>query len=222
LLAITTIVFTFAFRDGKHPRIFFSQKTVMPINYHEPELVILEGIGEAQRGGTRITQRELASRAGMSLGMTNALLRQFAEQGWVKLTKLSTRSVVYALTPDGMAEIARRTAGFFQRATRNTELYRGRLEAFIESAKGSGGSTLVLAGSSDLEFLLEYLCDRHGLVFVKSLDTERAFSLARRPGVVLLLGDGEVFPQEETSRRVRDIAMGAAETFDQFHDKGTR
>ena len=111
----------------------------MTTNYHEPELAILEGINEAQKGGIRITQRELASRAGMSLGMTNALLRQFAERGWVKLTKLSTRSVVYALTPDGIAEIARRTAGFFQRATRNTELYRGRLEAFIESARESGG-----------------------------------------------------------------------------------
>jgi DNA-binding MarR family transcriptional regulator len=176
--------------------------------YSEPELAILEGIGEAERGGSRITQRELARKAGLSLGMTNALLRQFAERGWVKLTKLSTRSVVYALTPDGISEIARRTAGFFQRASRNSELYRDRLEAYIVEAKVSGASTLVLAGSSDLEFLLEYLCDRHGLVFVKSADPERARSLGQKRGVVLVFGDGPAATEAELFPKVREIALG--------------
>jgi DNA-binding MarR family transcriptional regulator len=178
------------------------------ITYNEPELAILEGIGEAEKGGSRITQRELASKAGLSLGMTNALLRQFAERGWVKLTKLSTRSVIYALTPDGLAEIARRTAGFFYRASRNTERYRDRLEAFILEAKASGISTLVLAGSSELDFLLEYLCERHGLVFVKSADPERARSLGQKPGVALLFGDS-LESEQGGVVRVREIAMGA-------------
>jgi DNA-binding MarR family transcriptional regulator len=159
------------------------------ISHTEPELAILEGIGEAEQGGLRVTQRELARKAGLSLGMTNALLRQFAERGWVKLTKLSTRSVVYALTPDGVAEIAHRTAGYFRRASRNSERYRDRLEAYIMGAKESGASTVVLAGSSDLEFLLEYLCERHGLVFVKSADLERARTLGRKPGVVIVLAE---------------------------------
>lgn len=152
----------------------------------EPELAILESIGEAEQEGSRITQRELASKAGLSLGMTNALLKQFAERGWIKLTKLSTRSVVYAITPAGLAEVARRTAGFFSRASRNSDRYRGRLEAFILDAKAEGVSTLVLAGSSELDFLLEYLCDRHGLVFVKSADLERARALGRRPSVAVI------------------------------------
>ncbi len=160
----------------------------------EPELRILEGIGMAEQGGSRITQRELASKAGLSLGMTNALLRQFADRGWVKLTKLSTRSVVYALTPDGVAEIARRTAGYFQRAAKNTELFRARLETYIIRTKAEGASTLVLSGGSDLEFLLEYLCERHGLVFVKSSDLEKARSLSRRPGVALVLAEREKAP----------------------------
>jgi DNA-binding MarR family transcriptional regulator len=158
-------------------------------SYNEPELAILEGIGEAEKEGFRITQRELASRAGLSLGMTNALLRQFAQRGWIKLTKLSTRSVVYAITPAGLAEIARRTAGFFYRASRNSEKYRGRLEAFILEAKAAGVSTIVLAGASELDFLLEYLCERHGLVFVKSADPERACALGRRSNVTVIYAD---------------------------------
>jgi len=180
------------------------------ISHIEPELAILERIGEAEQGGLRVTQRELASKAGLSLGMTNALLRQFAERGWVKLTKLSTRSVVYALTPDGMAEIARRTAGYFRRASRNSERYRDRLEAYILGAKESGASTVVLAGSSELEFLLEYLCERHGLVFVKSADLERARTLGKRRGVVLLLGDEAEPVADERCVRISEAAIRAA------------
>jgi DNA-binding MarR family transcriptional regulator len=157
--------------------------------YNEPELAILEGIGEAEREGHRITQRDLAGRAGLSLGMTNSLLRQFAERGWVKLTKLSTRSVVYALTPEGMSEIGRRTAGFFRRASRNSERYRARLEAFVADAKNAGASTLVLAGTSDLDFIVEYLCELHGIVCVKSSDLERVHAFARRPSVAVLYAD---------------------------------
>jgi hypothetical protein len=187
---------------------------------NEPELAILESIGEAEQGGSRITQRELASKAGLSLGMTNALLRQFAERGWVKLTKLSTRSVVYALTPDGMSEIALRTAGFFKRASQNTELYRVRLESFVVAAKSSGVSTLVLAGSSDLDFLLEYLCERHGLVFVKSADPERARSLGKKSGVALLFGDGPVSGDGGQYSRVREIVLGAAPRGDSYPKGG--
>ncbi len=53
---------------------------------NDTELSLIESLGEAQCTQARITQRELASRTGLSLGMTNALLRRFAEKGWVKLT----------------------------------------------------------------------------------------------------------------------------------------
>lgn len=176
----------------------------------EPELAILEGIGEAEQGGLRVTQRQLANKAGLSLGMTNALLKQFTERGWVKLTKLSTRSVVYALTPEGIAEIARRTASFFRRASRNSERYRERLESFILGAKDSGASTVVLAGASELEFLVEYLCERHGMVFVKSADPERVRALGKKRGVVVLLGDGAESAADERCIRISEAAMHAA------------
>ena len=176
------------------------------MSYNEPELAILEGIGEAERGGSRITQRELARKAGLSLGMTNALLRQFADRGWVKLTKLSTRSVIYALTPEGIAEIARRTAGFFNRASRNTERYRDRLEAYVLGAKRDGVMTLVLVGASEVEFLLEYLCERHGLVFVVSLDQERAEALAKRPGVALIYAESLPAADREASSKLSRAA----------------
>jgi len=171
---------------------------------NESELFLMESLGEAERAQARITQRELASRTGLSLGMTNALLRRFAERGWVKLTRLSAKSVHYALTPEGMSEVARRTAGYFRRAARSAEQYRARLEQFVMRAKRDGARTLVLAGASELDFLLEFACDRHGLVFVRTADLERARAMGARPGVVILYAestDGVQMGQNAASLR---------------------
>jgi DNA-binding MarR family transcriptional regulator len=156
---------------------------------NESELYLMESLGEAERAKARITQRELASRSGLSLGMTNALLRRFAEKGWVKLTRLSAKSVHYALTTEGMGEVARRTARYFRRAARNADQYRLRIEQFVLGAKRDGASTLILAGTSELDFILEYICERHGVVFVRTADLERARAMNRRPGVVLLYAE---------------------------------
>jgi DNA-binding MarR family transcriptional regulator len=156
---------------------------------NDTELFLMESLGEAERTQARITQRELATRAGLSLGMTNALLRRFAEKGWVKLTRLSTKSIHYAMTPEGVGEVARRTAGYFRRAARNADQYRTRIEQFVIKARADGASTLVLAGASELDFLLEFICERHGMVFVRTADLERAHAMSGRPGVVLLYAE---------------------------------
>jgi DNA-binding MarR family transcriptional regulator len=171
------------------------------------ELNVLQSIYEAELGSSKLTQREVARSASLSLGMTNALLRRLAERGWIKLTRASTRSVSYALTPEGVKEVARRTARFFRRAAQNADLYRERLERFLIATKQEGASTVVLSGESEMDFILDYLCERHGLVFVKSADPERARSLARRAGVVLLVS--ELSDDGDGAIRLADILASA-------------
>jgi DNA-binding MarR family transcriptional regulator len=178
--------------------------------FNDTELSVLTTIREAEAGETRLTQRELAGRAGVSLGMANILLRRLAERGWVKLTRLSSKSVRYALTPSGVGELARRTAGYFNHASKSAELYRDRLEAFVVNAKRDGSETIVLFGSSEVEFLLAYVCERHDLVFVRSSDLEKAQALGRKPGVLLLFasrpeGEGDDRPS------LSDIIVGSSE-----------
>jgi hypothetical protein len=140
--------------------------------------------------------------------MINRLLRKFAERGWIKLTRLSPKTVRYALTSSGLSELARRTAGYFSHATRSAELYRERLEAFAKKAKRGGATTVVLFGSSDVEFLLAYVCERHGLVFVKGSDLEKAQALARRSGGILLLAENEVIhPAPESGGAEESLAL---------------
>ena len=164
----------------------------------DTELALLEKLHALERSPARITQRALASATGLSLGMTNALVRRFEERGWVRVTRRSTKSVEYAVSPAGLEEISRRAAGYFQQATRSAETYRAKIESFVGNAKDEGATTIVLSGQSDIDYVIESICDRYGIAFVKSADPDRASSLARKPGVVLLysaqpnsgMGDG--------------------------------
>ena len=80
-------------------------------------------------------------------------------------------------------------ANVAERASRSAELYRDRLESFAIEAKRGGAETVVLVGSSEIEFLLAYVCERHGLIFVRSADPEKSRSMGRKEGVVLLLSE---------------------------------
>jgi DNA-binding MarR family transcriptional regulator len=180
------------------------------MNKIDTELSLLESIAAADIGSASLTQRNIAQSAGLSLGMTNALVKRLADRGWLKLTRISTRTIRYALTPEGVAEIARRTAGYFRRSAKNAELYRERLEIFVLSELRKGISTLVLVGSSELDFLLEYVCERHGLVFLRSADFEKASILARRPGILLVTASKETGIGEGAAQalRLEDIFTG--------------
>ena len=159
------------------------------VAFNDSELSVLQTIRESEASPQRLTQRELARRTGISLGMVNILLRRLAGRGWVMLTRVSAKTVCYALTAAGVAELTRRTAGYFQRASRNVEQYRDRLESFAIEAKRKGAGTVVLLGTSEIEFLLDYVCERHGLIFVRTADPEKSRSLGRKEGVVLLIAE---------------------------------
>jgi len=166
------------------------------MDHKEPELSIMEAIYRSANRLDRITQRDLARDVGLSLGMTNAVVRSLVARGWVRLEKNSTRGVTYCLTAKGVAEVTLRTARSIRGASQGVGLYRKKLEDFVISAKNSGIETVVLSGESAVDLILEYLCERYGLVLVKSVDPERAVSLGRRPHVALLIsehGDSAAF-----------------------------
>lgn len=158
----------------------------------DTELALLERVREAEKGEERLTQRGLAQATGLSLGMTNALVRKLADRGWLKLTRLNAKSFRYALTPEGVNEVARRTVGYFRRASSNASQYRERIENIILGAKARGFSSLILVGSSDIDFLLEWSCERHGLVYLKCAEAERARRLAESGSSLIVWAEGAV------------------------------
>ena len=125
------------------------------------ELAVLRLLHEKET----VPQRDIARHTGMSLGLTNAVLKRLARKGYVTMRKATGRNMAYAVTPDGVNEIAKRTYRYFRRTMSHVAEYKERIDQLVAGAAAGGYHTLVLIGKSDLDFLVEHACAREGLTF---------------------------------------------------------
>ena len=135
----------------------------------ERELDILQNISESAK---QIHQRDLAEIIGLSLGMTNAILKRLVQKGWLKVKKINNRNIQYIVSPQGMEEIARRSFRYFKRTIKNVVYYKEVLDQFAREVRTKGFDAIVLVGASDLDFVIEHVCQKNKLGF-KKVDSER-------------------------------------------------
>ena len=94
----------------------------------EESLMLLRTISE----NPQITQRELSSRLGLSLGKVNFLMKSLIEKGFIKANNFKNCqnkiAYLYLLTPRGIEEKAKITYHFLRRKTEEYE----RLEKEIQ------------------------------------------------------------------------------------------
>ncbi len=107
----------------------------------------------------------MAEAVGLLLGMTNLLLKQLAEKGWMMIRKANARNVQYVLTPEGLKELSRRSSRYLKKTIRSVADCRLQLEGLVVKVKRDAFPGLVLVGASDVDFVLEFLCQKHALPF---------------------------------------------------------
>jgi DNA-binding MarR family transcriptional regulator len=173
---------------------------------------------EALEREATITQRTLASRLGMALGLTNLYLRRLVRKGYVKCATASPNRLVYSLTPKGMMRKARLTYEFmkysldFYRDARQ-HLRRSLVDAVAERKRiaiyGTGDAAelvfllvremglelvAVFDANGDGTFLglpVQSIADHHGVVY----DVLVVAILERPAGTVKLLAKMDVAPE---------------------------
>jgi len=117
---------------------------------HERDLEILTAIEE----GGPLTQRALAQRLGVALGLTNLYLKRLAKKGAIKIVefprKPATRKRLrYLLTPTGMAEKTRLT---YEHMAYSLHLYRRARQALREALgrlQDGGAKRIALYGTGE-------------------------------------------------------------------------
>src|SRR5262249_47566139 len=67
---------------------------------------------EAVEKDARVTQRTLASKLGIALGLTNIYLKRLVRKGYIKCVNVQSNRISYLITPRGIAEKARLTYEF--------------------------------------------------------------------------------------------------------------
>ena len=135
------------------------------MNHFEKELAILEKIHKSKDS---IKQRDLAKIAGLSLGMTNAIVKRLIDKGFITVKKVNNRNIRYAVSPLGIEEISKRSLKYFKRTIKNIVVYKEALSDVIDMIKDDGFIEVVLVGKSDIDFIIEHECMKKALRFSKT------------------------------------------------------
>ncbi len=153
----------------------------------EKELEVLEQIYVRQD----VRQRDLAQGIGLSLGMTNAILKRLTQKGFLTVRKVNNRNIAYAVSPVGVDAIARKSYRYLKRTIKHVVDYKQAIEDVISAAADSGYTEVALVGPSDLDFIVEHLCGKHGLAYKR---IRRVSDLGPGESAFLLFSENETAP----------------------------
>ena len=103
---------------------------------------------ELERDGA-VTQRSLAIKLGVALGLTNLYVKRLARKGYVKVTTIPSHRIRYLLTPQGFAEKSRLTYLYIQYSLSHYRDMRARLRDVLSRVTVVGGRRIVIFGTSE-------------------------------------------------------------------------
>ncbi|MBI2994447.1 MAG: winged helix-turn-helix transcriptional regulator [Gammaproteobacteria bacterium] len=116
---------------------------------HREENLTL-GLLQAIDQRSDLTQRHLADRLGVALGLANAYLRRCIRKGLVKMKQAPANRYLYYLTPKGFAEKSQLTARYMRRAFDFYRSASGSVSRVFGDCQRAGFQDLVLCGVSEL------------------------------------------------------------------------
>ena len=96
------------------------------------------------------TQRTLAIKLGVALGLTNLYLKRLARKGYIKITTIPRHRIRYLLTPEGITEKSRLIHLHMQASLSNYRDMRTRLTETMSTFNGSHGQRIVIYGTTEL------------------------------------------------------------------------
>lgn len=123
-------------------------------------------------GERDLTQRRLARRLGVALGLANSYLKRCVKKGLVKIQQAPANRYFYYLTPKGFSEKSRLTAQYL---SHSFEFYRNASdscsEAFL-SCRQRGWESVLLCGVSELAEIASLRALDHRMRFVGIYDRD--------------------------------------------------
>lgn len=126
-----------------------------------------------------ITQRQLAKKFGLALGLTNFLMRRLVGKGYIKAVNLERKRLRYLLTPKGVAAKARLTYDYLEYSLHLYHAIRTFLARTLSVIVESGRTQTVLVGTGEVAEIAFLILQQRGVQVVavadESLDGRRLF-----------------------------------------------
>jgi len=102
-----------------------------------------------------VSQRELAGKLKVSLGLINICLHRLVRKGYIKIHGLNARKVKYILTPMGFAEKMRKTYRYTQKTVKELSRIRQCIKSKVKRSILLGERNFAIKGGGELSDIAE-------------------------------------------------------------------
>ena len=126
-----------------------------------------------------LSQRSLAHKLNISLGLTNAILQNLIYRGWIKAQKMTGRKILYLITPQGMARAANLVYDRFRETQNYYQYTKELLTSYLADLYTKGKRGAVIFGTNHLTEIT-YLSLLDGPVTLHSIITDDPSSLKKK------------------------------------------
>ena len=96
------------------------------------------------------SQRSLARKLNISLGLTNAILQNLIHRGWIKAKKLTGRRILYLITPQGMARATNLIYERFRETQNYYQYTKELLTSYLTDLYHQGKRKAIIYGTNQL------------------------------------------------------------------------
>ncbi len=114
-----------------------------------PDDIALKLLDEVAKEPT-VSQRALADRLGIALGLVNAYVKRLCKKGHLKITTLPRNRIKYLITPKGFAEKARLTYCYMDISLSYFKSARGKIELAYTNLLANDCRRILLWGDGEM------------------------------------------------------------------------
>lgn len=125
----------------------------------EQKLALLEAIGR----NPHTTQADLAAHLGVAVGTVNWYLKRMISKGYIKITHLQRRRLLYLITPRGVAEKSRLGMQYAQVSLRVYRETRRCAMDLLTQVQEAGFETVCIVGAGELAEICRLTCLERGV-----------------------------------------------------------
>ena len=139
---------------------------------------------EAVHQDGRVTQRGLAGKLGIALGLANVYLKRMVHKGFIKVVNVQPNRITYLVTPRGIAEKARLTYDFMDYSLHLYGEVRQHLRAALQAC-AEAGKRVAICGRGEAAELAYLSLKESGLEPVAVFDGEGRHEFLGMPVLAL-------------------------------------
>lgn len=112
----------------------------------ESEYKVIEILNE----NNNLTQRHIAQKAEISLGLTNIIIRKLVKKGFIKIKNMDKKKILYHLTPKALIEKSCRTYHYFERTVKDIIHIRDKIQGEILKKVSSDQKKVIILGDNEI------------------------------------------------------------------------